>query len=412
MTTSALAATAYRSLDDFDHALRELLVGVAERSAEQDRSRTLLRADVAALQALGFGALRLPVAAGGLGATTEELFVRLIRIAAADSNLAHLYRGHIAFVETLLAGYDTTPAHTQTWFRRIAAGALIGNAQSERGETADLTTRLTRVGDRITVTGRKYYTTGSIYADWIQLSAGDGDTWVTLTVDAHHDGVSSLDDWDGFGQALTGTGTTTFADVPVDPADLFEFGSDRTRDDHLAAVFQLVLLAVEAGIGRAALRDAIGFVRPRRRIFGVHGEARPREDTLVQEIIGAVSSAVDAAERLVRSGARDIDQAAARRRQGDAEAFADALLDIYRLQQVVAPLVLDATTRLFEVGGASAVSRDVALDRHWRNARTVHSHNPAVRRRRVIGDVELNGGRVPQWGSEVPAVEAASRTLR
>ncbi|WP_203136243.1 hypothetical protein [Microbacterium sp. JZ31] len=58
--------------------------------------------------------------------------------------------------------------------------------------------------------------------------------------------------------------------------------------------------------------------------------------------------------------------------------------------------MLDAITELFEVGGASAVSRSIALDRHWRNARTVHSHNPAAQRRRAVGDFELNGAR-PEW---------------
>ncbi|MGV9194856.1 hypothetical protein ACQ143_10990 [Microbacterium sp. MC2] len=405
MTSPTLAAPPIATLDQFDQELDALLIGVTARAAEQERSRTLLRDDVAALQSIGFGALRLPVDEGGLGATFAQLIERLIRVATADSSLAHIYRGHIAFVESLLAGYDTDAAHTRAWLGRIAAGDLVGNAQSERGATADITTVLTRDGDRVTLTGRKYYTTGSIYADWIYLSAVDGDQRVGVTVSAADPGVASVDDWDGFGQQLTGTGTTTFDRVAVDPADIVVPGETTERGDHLAAVFQLVLLAVVAGIGRAALRDTIAFVRPRRRIFGFAGETLPREDTLVQETVGAVSSAADAAVRLVLSGARDIERALARQRSGDADALGDALLDVFRLQQVVAPLVLDAITELFEVGGASAVSRDLALDRHWRNARTVHSHNPAAQRRRAVGDFELNGRR-PVWGGAAADTDA------
>lgn len=396
MTSSVLTAPKIASLDHFDQELDALLIGVTARAAEQERSRTLLRDDVAALQSIGFGALRLPVDEGGLGATFEQLIERLIRVATADSSLAHIYRGHIAFVESLLAGYDTDAAHIRAWLDRIAAGDLVGNAQSERGATADITTVLARDGDRVTLTGRKYYTTGSIYADWIQLSALDGEQRVSVTVPASDPGVVSIDDWDGFGQLLTGTGTTTFDRVPVDPADIVVAGENVERGDHIAAVFQLVLLAVVAGIGRAALRDTVEFVRPRRRIFGFAGETLPREDVLVQETVGAVSSRADAAVRLVLSGARDIERALGGQQRGDADALGDALLDVFRLQQVVAPIVLDAITELFEVGGASAVSRNIALDRHWRNARTVHSHNPAAQRRRAIGDFELNGRR-PVW---------------
>lgn len=418
------APAAAATLADFDRELDALLIGVTARAAEQERAHTLLRDDVAALQAIGFGALRLPVEAGGLGVTLEEFVERLIRVATADSSLAHIYRGHIAFVEELLAGYDPDPQHTRTWIARIAAGDLIGNAQSERNATADISTVIERDGDRITLTGRKYYTTGSIYADWIQLSALDGDRRVGVTVATSDAGVESVDDWDGFGQLLTGTGTTTFDRVAVDPADIVVAGENAERGDHVAAVFQLVLLAVIAGIGRAALRDAVAFVRPRRRIFGFAGETLPREDALVQETIGGVSSAADAAVRLVLSGARDLERALGRTTSvgdtadGAAGALGDVLLGVFRLQQVVAPLVLEAITDLFEVGGASAVSRRIALDRHWRNARTVHSHNPAAQRRRAVGDFELNGRR-PVWrpnpaadpGADTPASAPAPASI-
>ena len=31
------------------------------------------------------------------------------------------------------------------------------------------------------------------------------------------------------------------------------------------------------------------------------------------------------------------------------------------------------------------------LDRHWRNARTLASHNPVIYRDRIVGDYVLNG---------------------
>ncbi|GGO64142.1 hypothetical protein GCM10010910_18290 [Microbacterium nanhaiense] len=398
------------TLEEFDRALDELLIGIASRAVEREQSHTLLYEEVRALQAIGFGSVRLPVEWGGLGLSFEQLIERLILVASADSNLAHLYRGHIAVVEEIVAGYDDDEANRGAWIHRIARGEFVGNAQSEKQETGDITTRIEREGDSILLTGRKYYTTGSIYADWIRLAALDGETRVGVTVSTRDPGVQSIDDWDGFGQPLTGTGTTTFDRVAVDPADIIVSGENPARGNHIASVFQLILLAAAAGIGRAALRDAVEFVRPRRRIFGFPGETPPREDTLVQETIGSVSARADAAVRLVVSGARDVDRASERYAAGDQDAYADLILDVYRLQQIVAPLVLDAATEIFEVGGASAVSTKAALDRHWRNARTVHSHNPAAQRRRVVGDFELNGTRPEFRAPGAPAAEKEAVT--
>lgn len=34
-------------------------------------------------------------------------------------------------------------------------------------------------------------------------------------------------------------------------------------------------------------------------------------------------------------------------------------------------------------------------DRHWRNARTVSSHNPAIYKARIVGDWHINGTEPP-----------------
>jgi hypothetical protein len=52
--------------------------------------------------------------------------------------------------------------------------------------------------------------------------------------------------------------------------------------------------------------------------------------------------------------------------------------------------VLDATSGIFNALAASATSTSVSLDRHWRNARTISSHNPAIYKERVVGDYAVN----------------------
>lgn len=45
--------------------------------------------------------------------------------------------------------------------------------------------------------------------------------------------------------------------------------------------------------------------------------------------------------------------------------------------------------------GASSTSAGKALDWHWRNARTVSTHNPFIDKARVVGDWAINGNEPP-----------------
>jgi alkylation response protein AidB-like acyl-CoA dehydrogenase len=75
------------------------------------------------------------------------------------------------------------------------------------------------VGNRLN--GRKFYSTGSLYTDWIQVFASTpegSNTGATIPVDG--DGVTLKDDWDGCGERLTGTGSTILDNVYVKPERL------------------------------------------------------------------------------------------------------------------------------------------------------------------------------------------------
>ena len=45
---------------------------------------------------------------------------------------------------------------------------------------------------------------------------------------------------------------------------------------------------------------------------------------------------------------------------------------------------------MFDALGASAVSDELGLDRHWRNARTLPSHKPRVYEQRILGEWLIN----------------------
>jgi alkylation response protein AidB-like acyl-CoA dehydrogenase len=412
MTHSTLDhdTSAARLLDDrIESVFGPLVDEIAAGAVARERDRRLPVEELDRLRRAGFGALRVPAEHGGWGASLEQEFRLLVRLGAADSNLPQLLRGHVAFVETQRAQPDG-PLRTE-WLTRLAAGdVLVGNAQAERGDATAVTTRLTEVDGGLRLDGRKFYSTGTLYADWIWVGALRGDEPVALAVRADAPGVTRVDDWDGFGQRLTGSGTTLFEGVEVDPRQVLPWSDSAERRPlaYTQALYQLVLLAAESGIARAVLRDAVDFVRPRTRTFGVAGVSLPREDPLVQQVVGRLSSIASAVEAVTLSAVRSLE--AADERASD-EAYQEALATVFEAQQVVLPLVLEATTALFEVGGASAVDADRALDRHWRNARTIASHNPAIHRERALGDRRLNGTPFrtgPQAAAPAAAAPAAA----
>jgi alkylation response protein AidB-like acyl-CoA dehydrogenase len=368
---------------------RPVFERIAEGASEREAAHTLPFEQVGWLKEAGFTTLRVPRRFGGDPVSHEHLFRLLIELAEADSNVAHLLRSHFSFVETAAL---QSPDFQDRWFPRIIEGQIFGNAATERGGNALGTTRtkLHQEHGQWLLTGEKYYTTGSIFADWVVVMASteglEGRQYALVKADDPR--VTILDDWDGFGQPLTGTGTALFAQVPVEAGDILQRKVTSTLEP---AFFQLCLLAVLVGIGRAALRDTRNLVRTRTRTFNTGSGGLFRDDPQIQEHVGALASKVYAAEAVVTAAARDLDAAVdPALALSTEEAFLRAELAVQQAHVAVPPLVLAVTSELFDVTGASAVSTGKALDRHWRNARTVATHNPALFKARSIGDYYLN----------------------
>ena len=382
----------------------ELLDRIAEGAADRELSRTLPFEQVAWLDEAGFGALRVPREYGGPGFTVEELMVEVMRLAEADSNIAHLYRGHFGFVESLAF---KSAEQKQHWYAQVLQGRTVGNASTEKGGNAlgTLNTVLSeREGGGWRLNGEKFYSTGTIYSDYTRVSAalsgGDGRRFAMVPIDA--EGVTVHDDWDGFGQRLTGTGTTEFDSVEVDALSIFDRDAGTHEAVHEAAFFQLFLLAVQAGIAHAAVHDAGTTLARRTRTFNTSASGKQfKQDPLIQQVVGRMASKAFVGKATVLEVARIQDQAlgvgfSAGTKSPDfsadlPEGVYASEIAVEKAQITVPELVLAVTSELFQTVGASATLRAKALDRHWRNAQTIATHNPIVFRAQAIGDYEING---------------------
>ncbi len=377
---------------------RPIFARIAAGALERERTRALPYEPIQWLKEAGFGAVRVPTAFGGAGASLPQLVQLLIELAQADSSVPQALRGHFAFVEDRL---NAAPGPAQEkWFRRFVAGEIAGNAWTEVGDVkiGDVTTRVSRQGGQWVVNGTKYYSTGSIFAEWIDVFARRDDTGgdVIAVVSTRQPGVTQHDDWEGFGQRTTGSGTSVFDNARVDEDDVIDFS---TRFKYQTAFYQLVLIAVVAGTGGALLRDISDEVRKRTRVYS-HGNApRVSDDAQVQQVVGQLAARAYAAEAVAVRAAQPAQRAYEARFGNDsAEEHAvnvAAELESAKAQIAVAELILPATTNLFNALGASGVSERKLLDRHWRNARTAASHNPLIYKERIVGDWEINGTEPP-----------------
>lgn len=375
---------------------RPAFAAIREGSAGRDHRRELPFDAVKALRDVNFSKLRLPEAHGGFGLTLPEFFGLVIELGEADPNLANIFRAHHGFVEDLLN--TATPewyGWRDGWLERIARGETVGSGFSEIGNNrlGSHSTQLIREGDVWRLNGEKYYTTGSLYSDWINIAAIDGDgELVGALVPTRGEGVEIVDDWDGFGQALTASGTARFTEVVLEQ-DWVK--PTPQRFSYSAGFYQLVHLSTLAGIGRAAANDLAELVANRTRVYGRGNGQRSSQDPQVLQVVGRVRAAAYAAGAIALKAAEALQQAHEANLSGDEERIAlanrNADLEVSQAVTPITSLILDATTVLFDALGASAAKRSHALDRHWRNARTISSHNPRIYHDRVVGDFAVNG---------------------
>ncbi|MEO9327282.1 acyl-CoA dehydrogenase family protein [Gordonia aurantiaca] len=396
MTATVPAGTSSAGTTDerLDDIFAPIFARIAEGAVAREEDRRLAYDEVAWLREAKFGALRVPVELGGYGATVRQLFRLLIDLATAESNLPQALRVHWSFVEDQLSALPD--AEAERWLRKVAEGTLVGNAITEPGAGAidRYQTRLTPKGDGYRLDGTKYYSTGSLYSDHILVAADKDGERVSVLVDAAAEGVTQHDDWDGFGQRLTASGTTEFNDVEVTADRILGPGYGTAGRTYATSYLQLVQLSVLAGIAQRVVDDSAEWVRERKRTFTHSTADLPRHDPLVQQVIGRLTSAAYAARTIVLDVADRLDELAATGWQ-DEKLLDRVEFDVARAQATVIPLVLDATTQLFETGGASITSERLRLDRHWRNARVISVHNPLIFKLQALGDHLLNGSELP-----------------
>ena len=285
-----------------------------------------------------------------------------------------------------------TEAQQYALFTAVLEGARIGNGGPERGarNTLEINTRIVRDGDGGRISGQKFYSTGALFAHWVALKAVDDEQRLVMAfVRRGTPGLRIVDDWSGFGQRTTASGTVLLENAHVPDTHVVQIWRQAQQPNIQGAVSQLMQAAIDAGIAEAAIDDTIAFVREKSRPWIDAGVERASDDPFVVADIGRLKLELHAAQALLRKAARVLDQIG----QGpvDAALAGQASIAVAEAKVITTEVALQASEKLFELAGSRATLAEFNLDRHWRNARVHTLHDPVRWKYHAVGAYHLNG---------------------
>ncbi|RUM00397.1 SfnB family sulfur acquisition oxidoreductase [Rhizobium chutanense] len=376
---------------------RRLAAQFAARAAERDADRILPFTELDLLAQSGLLAITVPAQYGGLDVSNAVLAEITAILSEADGSIGQIPQNHFYILEALRT--DGSEEQQRYFFGRVLAGDRFGNALSERGTktVGHYNTRITRDGPGYRINGRKFYSTGVLFADWITIFALDSEDRLTMAfVPKGTEGVEIVDDWDGFGQRTTGSGTTILDNVYVSADSVVFHHKGFERPTTIGSVGQIIHAGVDLGIARAAFAETLEFVRTKSRPWMDSGLDRASDDPLTIAKVGQIAIRLEAATALVERAGHKVDAAQVETTEQKVIA---ATLAVAAAKVLTTEVAIEAANTLFELAGTSSVQTGLNLDRHWRNARTHTLHDPVRWKYHVVGNYHLNGVTPPKNGA-------------
>ncbi|WP_343551051.1 SfnB family sulfur acquisition oxidoreductase [Pantoea sp.] len=376
---------------------QELATRFQTGSAQRDRQRELPHLELQQLFQSGLGAITVPRAFGGIEISTAALAEIFVILSAADGSIGQVPQNHFYALEVLRI--NGSEAQKQRLYAEVLAGVHHGNALAEFSSAAahQRSTSVSHQAQGLRLNGNKFYCTGALYADRIPtLAITDDGKEQLVFVPRQQSGVVVIDDWSGFGQRTTGSGSVQFHDVAIAAEDVVPFQTAFERPTTVGPFAQIMHAAIDQGIARAAFNDMLDFLRQRARPWPDSGVDRATDDPLTLDRTGRLAARLSAGDALLALAGDAVDAA---QRDSSAEKVALASIEVAKARAWTTEVSLEASNLLFELGGSRSSLREHNLDRHWRNARTHTLHDPVRWKYPAIGNYLLNGVLPPRRGT-------------
>jgi SfnB family sulfur acquisition oxidoreductase len=361
-----------------------------EERNKRDQNRILPTEQIHQFSQKGLGGIRVPQQYGGAFVSNKTLAHVFRILSKADANVGQIPQNQFGLLNFInITGSD---AQKQFIYAEILAGKRIANGGPEKNskDTKAIQTTLSLVNGQYLLNGEKFYSTGTSFADWLAIRGLHPEGYTILViVDRHAEGVEVINDWNGFGQRTTASGTVKLHNVVVDPALFFDERIIADTPNVRGAYSQLLQVAIDVGIAEAAFDDTLSSIRKARPIIDAGVEKASEEHYTLQEV-GKLNILLDAAILLLDDAAEyldELDQIAAI----SAEQAAHASILVAEAKIYANDAALHISEKLLELGGSRASLSQHNLDQHWRNARVHTLHDPVRWKFHAIGDYYLNG---------------------
>ncbi|MGR0304399.1 SfnB family sulfur acquisition oxidoreductase [Acinetobacter beijerinckii] len=357
---------------------------------DRDQNRILPTEQIIHFSQKGLGGIRIPKQYGGAFVSNKTLAHVFRILSKADANVGQIPQNQFGLLNFInITGSD---AQKKFIYAEILAGKRIANGGPEKNskDTKAIQTTLTLENGQYLLNGEKFYSTGTSFADWLAIRALHPDGYIVLAIiDRHANGVEVINDWNGFGQRTTASGTVKLHNVVVDPALFFYERIIADTPSVRGAYSQLLQVGIDVGIAEAAFDDTLSSIRKARPIIDAGVEKASEEHYTLQEV-GKLNILLDAAILLLDDAAEyldELDQIA----EISAEQAARASILVAEAKIYANDAALHISEKLLELGGSRASLIQHNLDQHWRNARVHTLHDPVRWKFHAIGDYYLNG---------------------
>ena len=365
-------------------------------AVQRDAERILPFDEIEAYSQSGLWAITVPAEFGGADVSSYTVAQIIALMSGVDGSIGQIPQNHFYALEVL----RNTGTHEQKkkLYTEVLQGARFGNALAEfkTKNSAQKQTAIKQTEHGFEVNGEKFYCTGSLFAQRIPTLVKDENAREFLAfIPRDSQGLELVDDWSGFGQRTTGSGTAKFNQVAVLAEDIIPFDSAFTEPTLVGPFAQIMHAAIETGIARAAFEETLIRVRQARPWID-SGVETAVEDPLTCYELGRIIVEVRASEVLLKQAARSIDAA---RPHPTTENIAKASLDVAKVRAHSTETALKASSKLIELAGSRGSQREDGLDRFWRNARVHTLHDASRWKYYFIANYVLNGILPPRRGT-------------
>lgn len=375
-------------------AAKKLAIEFAKEAAIRDAQRRLPLKEIQQYSDSGLWGINIPKQFGGAEVSYVTLAEVVKTISSVDPSLGQIAQNHWSFIEHIRL--DATTEQQAFFFDQVLQGKRFGNAFSEKNSktVANLQTQIEFNGDQAIIHGQKFFATGALLAHWIPVVAVDSEQKAyAALVPQHTQGLNIINDWSGFGQRTTVSGSVILEQVQIDQRYVVPIFQAFERPTVAGAISQFIQAAVDAGIARGAIEESIHYVRHHTRPWIDSGLEKATDDPYSIAIIGEMKIKSRAAEAVLDLAGLAIDQAL---RDPTEKTVSEATLLTAEAKVLTTEIALLAANKLHELAGTRSTLSELNLDRYWRNARTHTLHDPVRWKLNLVGNYYLNEQPLPR----------------